>query len=70
MRVSAFLADFDDDSGVGDDDDGQRDEVEEGDAEHGVHHLPAVVVLEKPEGDALVEIWVVRVRLDVEYHTL
>lgn len=66
LCVSTLPADLDDDACVGDDDDGERDEVEEGDTEHRVGHLPAVVGVEEAERHALVEVWVGGVRLHVE----
>lgn len=70
LGVSTLPADFNDDAGVSDDDDGERDEVEEGDAEHCVRHLSAVVIVEEPERHTLVEVGVARVRLHVEDDTL
>ena len=70
LSFFALLADFDDDAGVSEDDDGEGQEVEEADAENGVDHQGPGDVLEEPECHALSELGVQRMALHIEDYKL
>lgn len=62
----AFLANLDDDARIGDQYDGQGQEVEEADAEDSVDHQSSWSGVEEPKRYALMKVWIQRMALHVE----